>query len=65
MTALEIKYELAKKNLTQSDIARRCKVTMNAVYLVVQGKSRSARIERAIARAIGVRVKNLLDRKAA
>lgn len=54
MTARQIKRRLAEKNLTQAEVARRCKVSANAVHLYIHGKTTSARIEKTIAQLLGI-----------
>jgi len=54
MDAQEIKSRLKQKNLSQAEIARRCGVTLNAVRAVIHGKSTSRRIEKKLARALGM-----------
>ena len=59
MTAEEIKTRLRERRVTQADIADRCKVRTGAVNQVIQGRSASRKIEKAIARAIGVTLAEL------
>ena len=51
--AREIKADLALTGITQSAIARKLRVTPNAVWSVIHGKNKPRRIREAIARAIG------------
>lgn len=56
MTGQEIKDRLKQKNLSMAEIARRCDVSQTAVQLFVDGKSTSRRIEKSIARALGLKL---------
>lgn len=53
MTALERKIALLKKGITMQSIADRLDVTISQVSAVTLGKTRSPRVEAAIAAAIG------------
>lgn len=52
MTPLEIKFQLSLHGTSQSEIARACKVKHPSVHRVIEGLSRSRRIEERIAAAI-------------
>ena len=54
-------YQLARRRLTQAEIARRVGVSRQAVNLALTAPS--ARIERAIAEAIGVTVEDLFPER--
>lgn len=54
MSPEKIKDKLYEKRITRAEIAKRCRVSWTAVDLVVRGVTTSAKIEKAIARAIGV-----------
>ncbi len=49
---LRLKYDLAKSGLTLADLARHIGVSHSAVSMIVSGRSRSARIEQAVADAL-------------
>lgn len=53
MTPTEIKVELLKNGLSQSDIARACKVSRGHVFRVVQGNAVSHPVQMVLAHAIG------------
>lgn len=53
MQPIDIKYLLAKKGLTQTDIARQCQVTVPAVNKVIAGDRTSHRIATCIAEHLG------------
>ena len=53
MTPLEIKIELLKKNISQSEIARQQNVSPMAISYVVNKKRSSKKLMEAIAKAIG------------
>lgn len=59
MTRWDRKAEIARRNVRQADIARRLDVSDTAVSDVVSGRSRSARIEQAVADAIGMPVEEV------
>jgi len=54
MTGRDRKAEMVRKGVRQSAIARRLNVSSTSVSDVVSGRSRSARIEQAIAEALGL-----------
>ena len=56
MLAQEIKSRLRQAQVSQRDIACRCRVSNTAVCLVIAGKSVSRRIQMAVAEAIGLPV---------
>jgi predicted transcriptional regulator len=49
-----IKAKLVERGISQRSIARELGVTPAAIYQVISGKSRSTRIEKAIAKAAQV-----------
>lgn len=49
---LRLRYELSRLGLSFADLSRKLGVTHSAISLVVAGKSRSARIEQAVADAL-------------
>jgi transcriptional regulator with XRE-family HTH domain len=49
----DIKISLLRAGVTQADIARRLNLSVSHVSCVIGGRRRSARIERAVAQAIG------------
>lgn len=53
MTAREIKSALVLKDVTQAEIGRRCGYSRGHVGDVIEGNRRNAKIESAIANAIG------------
>ena len=59
--AVLIKQSLALRDISQTAIARRLRVTPQAVYRVITGRSVSRRIRAALARAIGMRYKDLWE----
>lgn len=52
MHPADIKASLEKAGFTQADLARHHHVSNVAVYLVINGKSRSSKIEKTIAAVI-------------
>ena len=61
-----VKALLVRAGLKQCDIARKLRLKPSTISEVVAGKKMSARVRRAIARALGVRVSDLWpERKAA
>lgn len=68
MTPAEIQFELAKRNMTQSDIATQVGVSKGAISRVIRGGKNSLsseRIKRAIANAIDLRVDDVFISQAA
>ena len=65
MTRWDRKAELARRGVRQSDIARALDVSDTAVSDVVIGRSRSARIEQAIAAALGRAVEEVFPPRGA
>ena len=59
MSPQEIKTRLAERKITQTEIARRCGVSFNTVHLVIHGKGTSARVEKRLARALGIKLEEL------
>jgi transcriptional regulator with XRE-family HTH domain len=59
MTHKEIIKRLIDRDITQTDIARREGVSVNAIGQVIRGRTVSARLRRAIAGAIGVPVEKI------
>ncbi len=53
MTPLDIKIELMRSNITQAEIARRCKVSRSQVHRVVHNQCVSDPVRRIVAQAIG------------
>lgn len=51
---IDVQTLVAMEKVNQSEIARNLGVTRNAVNLVVQGRSRSRRIQEAISSALGL-----------
>jgi lambda repressor-like predicted transcriptional regulator len=56
---VKIKIEMLKKGLSGADIARKENVDRTAIYHVIAGRSKSEKLRRAIASALGVRVEEL------
>lgn len=65
MTPEEIKAKLKEKKIRQSDLCRRWGEKPNTVHYLIKGTLKSARLERLLARAIGVKVSAIRERKAA
>ena len=59
MNALEIKTRLKEKKIKQSELARRFKVGNPAIHYLVNRKFKSARLEKRLARILGVSVEEL------
>jgi len=59
MTLKEIKKRFIDLDLTQTQIARREKVSLSAVSQVVRGVMVSRRLRRAVAEALGVPVEEI------
>lgn len=59
MTSVEVKQKLREKNLTQAQLARRFRVSTAAMALFVNRKMTSARLERRLAKELGVTVEEL------
>ena len=57
----KIKAMMVLRGVKQVDICRKLRVKPGTVSMVVSGKKTSNRIMRTIARALGVRVKDLKD----
>ena len=55
----KIKIEFIKRNISGAEIGRRMGVSREAIHQVIGGKTRSKRIRKAIAEAIGVKVEDL------
>jgi lambda repressor-like predicted transcriptional regulator len=55
----KIRIRMLEKGVSGADIARTMHVDRTAVYHVIAGRSKSPRLRKAIARALGVRVPNL------
>lgn len=55
----EIKILLIRKDVKQADIARKLKVSKQAVHNVIKGIGESRRIKIAIAKALEVDIKDL------
>jgi len=56
MDAIEIKYQLARKGLTVSDIAASLGIARTSVSQVIHGRRASKRVAQSIADAIGMPV---------
>ncbi len=59
MEPIYITYLLRKNGTSQAKIAKKLEVSKTAVSLVVAGRSTSARIKRAIAKALKMKVKEI------
>ena len=59
MTAEEIKARLKEKNLRQADLVRRWKLPSCTVAALVNRKFKSDRLEKRLARTLGVKVAEL------
>lgn len=59
----KVKSLLVGAGVKQKDIASRLKVSPSTVSLIVSGKKMSARVRRAVARALGVKVSDLWPAK--
>ncbi len=57
--AIEIRVTMKRKRISQVRIARELCVTHAAVYNVIEGKSESMRIKKAIAKACGTTIEAL------
>jgi lambda repressor-like predicted transcriptional regulator len=55
----KIKIKLLEAGITGAEIARRAKVDRTAIYHVIAGRSKSVKLRRAIAKALGVDVVDL------
>ncbi len=55
----KIKIELLKNGITGAEIARRAGVTRVAIYHVIEDRSKSRRLRKAIAKALGLPVEEL------
>lgn len=62
MKPIDIKHAIQQAGWTQIDIARDCQVTPSMVYLVIQHRTVSAKIRRAISRAINRPVESIWPR---
>ena len=58
-TATKIKIELLKKGISGAEIARNKGVDRTAIYHVIKGNSKSLRLRKAIAEALGVSYESL------
>ncbi|GAB62695.1 MAG: HTH domain-containing protein [Candidatus Jettenia sp.] len=58
-TKQKIRIEFIKRNISGAEIGRRMGVSRVAVYQVITGKTKSKRLRKAIADAIGMRVEDL------
>ena len=56
---LKIRHGLMKRGLSMAGIARKLQCGRAAVTLVAQGKRNSRRIQNALARAVGIKRKEL------
>lgn len=63
MEPLEIKIELLRAGVSQSDIARQRKVNPTTVHRVIEGNSVSDPIQKAIAKAIGKPVEEVFPKR--
>ena len=55
----KIKIKLLEAGISGAEIARRANVDRTAIYHVIAGRSRSVRLRRAIAKALGMNVSEL------
>lgn len=55
----KIKIEFIRKNISGASIGRGMGVSRAAIYQVISGKTKSHRLRKAIADAIGMRVEDL------
>jgi lambda repressor-like predicted transcriptional regulator len=55
----KIRIRMLEKGVSGADIARTMHVDRTAVYHVIAGRSKSPKLRKAIARALGVRVSDL------
>ncbi len=55
----EIKKGLIDVDLTQTDIARKLKISKQYVNVVIKGRRRTLRVRKAIAKAVGKRIEEL------
>ncbi len=58
-TKQKIEIEFVKKNISGAEIGRRMGVSRVAIYQVISGKTKSKRLRKAIAEAIGMEVSDL------
>jgi hypothetical protein len=65
MTPTEIKIKLIQRGITQTMLAEKWGRPLSTVSMVVNKKMRSRNLERKLARAIGVSVKDLRGERAA
>lgn len=56
MQSRQIKSRLRKKNLLQKDLAKRLNVSPTSMTRFIAGEFTSARLERGLARALGISV---------
>ena len=61
MTAAEIKRKLKAKGITQTDLEKRFSVSDTAISFLVNRKMKSRRLEKRLARILGVTVEELLS----
>lgn len=54
MTIKQVKRKIREKNLTQAELARRCRVSGAAMCLFINRKSTSARLERRVSAELGI-----------
>ena len=59
MSTKEIKILLIRADVKQADIARKLKVSKQAVHNVIKGIAESRRIKAEIAKALGMDIKDL------
>jgi transcriptional regulator with XRE-family HTH domain len=63
MTPQEINRRLKEKRVTQADIADRCGVRASGVNQVIHRRSRSKKIEKSLARTLGVKLAELFGER--
>ena len=54
-----VKVEILKRNLTQKELARRLRVSLPQISMVVNGKRTTLWIQKAIAKELGMKVEDL------
>jgi DNA-binding XRE family transcriptional regulator len=59
MERTEIKILMLRKKVTQAAIARKLDIKPSTVCNVIKGTATSARVKRAIAQALGMRIEDL------
>lgn len=59
MTSEEIKAKMKERKLTQAELARRFDTSEASIHHLVNRKMRSDRLEKRLARALGVKLEQL------